>query len=535
MNHTVRSERRLSGVVLTAAVSVVSVLGTLLIAGPLDPPPGPVAPTYKTLAEIEPRIAINSANTPGDASSVFRITQRGSYYLTGNISGAPGKHTIKIEADEVTVDLNGFSIIGTGTSLDGLSTPVPRRSITVRNGTIREHGGSGIFLGTSNPVLLEDLTSSSNLFDGVWPGSGATVNRVKAINNAKDGFNLSNTLASTLSDCVATGNDAGFKTPGGSVSYVRCLAQSNRLNGFEISYGGRVTECISFTNAGAGFVASGERALLEGCNAEGNTKEGFVIQSFDNTLTRCVARGNGTGVTKYSGFRTGGGGPVNSVFTECVAIFSGKAGFELSGGRPSLNRCESNDNFTEGVFASIVVVTTLDSRFEGNGTRGLDIGAGSVVENCTIRNNTGDGVRINGNGNAVIRRSQIVSNGAIGASIGNGSVVEDCLIGTNFNQGVLAGTLSIVRRCTLDTNGTAAGNSHPHLSFTGGGNLVEDNYIFNGDSGIVVSSGGGTIVRRNICNSTANNYGGIVAGNRVANINTSATLTSTNPNDNFSY
>ena len=55
----------------------------------------------------EPRIAINTASTPGDADSVFRITQPGSYYLTGNTSGVAAKHGIEIDASDVTLDLMG--------------------------------------------------------------------------------------------------------------------------------------------------------------------------------------------------------------------------------------------------------------------------------------------------------------------------------------------------------------------------------------------------------------------------------------------
>lgn len=58
-------------------------------AGDLNPPAGPVSPTHKTLTEIEPRTAISMANTPGDADSLFKITQPGSYYLTGNITASP--------------------------------------------------------------------------------------------------------------------------------------------------------------------------------------------------------------------------------------------------------------------------------------------------------------------------------------------------------------------------------------------------------------------------------------------------------------
>ena len=42
-----------------------SAAAALVLAGPLTPPAGPVASSFKTLGEVEPRIAITAANTPG--------------------------------------------------------------------------------------------------------------------------------------------------------------------------------------------------------------------------------------------------------------------------------------------------------------------------------------------------------------------------------------------------------------------------------------------------------------------------------------
>src|SRR6185295_5336210 len=51
---------------------LVVVVGTLAtFGGPLDPPAGPVAPTGKTLTEVQPRTAVNAANTPGTPTAVF--------------------------------------------------------------------------------------------------------------------------------------------------------------------------------------------------------------------------------------------------------------------------------------------------------------------------------------------------------------------------------------------------------------------------------------------------------------------------------
>src|SRR6478672_5324618 len=105
------NRRRIS---LAGPVLVAAVVATVLWvnAGDLNPPAGPVASTMKTLSEVEPRIAINATNTPGDADSVFKISQPGSYYLTGNVTGVASKYGIEIAASGVTVDLAGFELTG---------------------------------------------------------------------------------------------------------------------------------------------------------------------------------------------------------------------------------------------------------------------------------------------------------------------------------------------------------------------------------------------------------------------------------------
>src|SRR6266568_4278046 len=95
----------------------------------------------------------------------YKITQPGSYRLSGNPTVPDANTTaIQVLADNVIIDLNGFSIIGpvvcTGSPVTSCS-PTPTNSnvnpnagvdgglfnnITVVNGTVRGMGRRGIFL-----------------------------------------------------------------------------------------------------------------------------------------------------------------------------------------------------------------------------------------------------------------------------------------------------------------------------------------------------------------------------------------------------
>src|SRR6185503_15533594 len=92
--------------------------------GPLTPlaPPGP---TMKTLQQVEPRTPISALP--------FNITNAGAYYLTTNLSGNAG---ISINASNVTVDLNGFSLLGAGNGT-GILVGSAQVGISVRNGGVR--------------------------------------------------------------------------------------------------------------------------------------------------------------------------------------------------------------------------------------------------------------------------------------------------------------------------------------------------------------------------------------------------------------
>src|SRR5207249_3510441 len=105
-----------------------------LRAGSLSPPAGSIAPTMKTLSEIQPRINVNALPPDAGGISLHAISQPGSYFLTDNLLGAAGKYGILIDADNVTLDLNGFSVTGVPGAISGIYVGNAHSKISVASG-----------------------------------------------------------------------------------------------------------------------------------------------------------------------------------------------------------------------------------------------------------------------------------------------------------------------------------------------------------------------------------------------------------------
>jgi parallel beta-helix repeat protein len=273
-------------------VGGIALVAGLTIAGPLDPPAGPVSPTYKTLAEVEPRIAVSPANTPGSATAVFTISQPGSYYLTGDITGEPAKHAIEITVGGVTLDLMGFHLTGVAGSLDGVRA-VGLGDIAVVNGSVRNCGAIGVHLNNTANVRLADLRVSGCTSIGIITGDTAVVTECSARSNGSIGISVG--VASAVRHCVARSNGAHGISVGSDSIIIGCTASSNTINGISASFGTTISQCSARFNQGSGFnISSG--SVIECCTAQSSTLDG--IRATGESIIRnnvCDSNGVSTG------------------------------------------------------------------------------------------------------------------------------------------------------------------------------------------------------------------------------------------------
>ncbi|MBC7773116.1 MAG: right-handed parallel beta-helix repeat-containing protein [Pyrinomonadaceae bacterium] len=256
---------------LSVIVAALAAGGTLVaLAGPLDPPPGPVSSTLPVLLS-----SIDIESLPGDANCKHLISQPGSYHFSRNITGVAGKAGICITVGCVVLDFDGFELVGVPGSGDGINGGVGanKRSIVVRNGCVRNWGGDGIDLGSVPTYAgrIDDIRAIDNFGHGMLSGQGYII-----------------------TNCVANGNGAaggataaGIALNSGTLA-IGCNSSKNLGGGIFSNPGGKIQDCIAFENVGFGIhVTSGCFVLENNCR-----DNGFGASVAANILAGTIA-GNG--------------------------------------------------------------------------------------------------------------------------------------------------------------------------------------------------------------------------------------------------
>lgn len=271
------------------------------------------------------------------------ITSSGYYYLGDNLTSTG--NGITVEADNVTTDLCGFSLIGPGSSSGGnygiyLSA---RSNIEIRNGTVREFGSHGIYGSgaacRNNRVLGVTIRDSGGT--GMYlDGRGHQVTSCNAYQNGGTGIHTSyysrihgcsaiqngNYGISSLKGCTVSGNTAAF----------------NATNGIGASDGNEISGNTANNNSQNGISAVGRGNTISNNAAQDNEDLGLYA-AIGNTVIGNAAYSNGS-----SGILVGAGCTVKNN----TSSFNQGDGIDLAGnclvdGNTAYHNNESSGSYVD--------------------------------------------------------------------------------------------------------------------------------------------------------------------------------------------
>jgi len=271
--------------------------------GDLDPPTGSPAPNMKTLQEIWDKLGDIETGITGVESDVagvvadprtpitslpITIDQPGSYYFTGNLEFTdPTGNAIDITADNVTLDLNGFTLSSVATVTGrAISIAIPAGGV-VNNTTVR----NGKIVGNTT---VTDIGTTWTVVEGGFQsgiscsGTGCRVEEVGASACRESGIEV--TFDSYVSNCAGFGNGGtGISASWGSGVF-NCVAKGNGDRGIS---GLKATCRGSTARQNGGHGIDQDRGIVTECFASDNRLDGIRISGGAGVVTQSFAEENG--------------------------------------------------------------------------------------------------------------------------------------------------------------------------------------------------------------------------------------------------
>ncbi|MFH0953191.1 MAG: right-handed parallel beta-helix repeat-containing protein [Verrucomicrobiota bacterium] len=186
---------------------------------------------------------------------------------------------ITVNADDVTIDMAGHTLVGPGgTDGCGIYQSSNRCNLRVVNGMVTHWQGylgpgmAGIWAAGVNSQL-ENVQAATNYY-GIRAGKGSVLSACSAANNLNYGIIV--TEGGTLSGCAASDNGAAGILTGQGSTLSDCVAYRNRTRGISTGRACGVSRCNASYNTGEGINADTSSRVSD-CVANNNSSDGIEV------------------------------------------------------------------------------------------------------------------------------------------------------------------------------------------------------------------------------------------------------------------
>ncbi len=359
-----------------------------------------------------------------DGKATFIISKSGSYILNGDVTMTANVTCINITVSDVTIDLNGHTITGTGSgSANGI---IGLHNIVIYNGRIENFSqkegislmnnaaihdvivrACKIGINVTDNCNLKNIFASENTNIGIQANDGGIIEKCSIMYNCTNptsltgaGIYVGNKMI--IRDCSVVNN--GTSVPTNNIYGIFCKNECQIIN----------NNCSgnTFSNSGGGvYVAgiySGYRCLIQDNNCSGNyitSGNGYVYGIYTQNYSKII----GNNCSDNKGFNSSGTVYVYGIFAYDNCLIQD-------------NNVSKNIAYSTSTTMAVYGINISDYCYvKGN----------CVTENKNTDDNKGYGIYSGGNSNR-IEGNQCV-NHLTGISLNTGK--SDCVVRLNTTSG----------------------------------------------------------------------------------------------------
>jgi hypothetical protein len=337
----------------------------------------------KTIEQTEPRTAIGILP--------YVITASGSYYLTANLLGLSGQNGITVAADDVSIDLNGFTLSGADGTGSAITLSGSHSHLTAFNGGVR-NWGDGVSWPCCGAYRVSRLTCAFNHNNGITVGSDSVVENCILDSNGGVGIQASGTNNLLTANTVVNSGSHGIVV-GDYGKVMNCSVRNSGGIGIQVNGTAGDIVCNGVVNAGQAGISVGDNSSVRWCNIIGSSGVGFQGGVFVTADWNTCRSGKSHGFVMANG----------AVIRNCTADSNAGDGFQAGASSSFFANLARKNTGRGGLLGDSS--EAHNSSFFANASHGLQVGSKSLVAaNAFLGNGaggSGSGLVLTGTGNQV--------------------------------------------------------------------------------------------------------------------------------------
>lgn len=450
--------------------------------------------------------AIKGFATPiTNADLPLNITVSGRYAAVEPLSYTPGGSPITIDADNVYLTFNGYTLTVGNKTASSIVVMNGRNNVSIVNGAI--NGGDTVFfMGNHDGITLDSLymndcgTAGNAAFTIAGGSNNITASNLRENGRQNsDGLFIQNCTNIRVSNCSFDNNLSNglVITECRHATVENVIANQTNLTGITIGTSSDVylTNCsVAALSAGLAPIAynileDSEQVVLNNCSSAGNGTNSIGLFIRDCTAVSCK---------KFSSYNDNIGIQQSDTVSNSSLITIEDSTIELA----ATNAILFDTNISNVLFQNVNVISAGATAILG--TNGSNI----VFKNLQLLDLVGDaGIQFTTLDNFVLKNSSLIGHTPLPttlveiidiANISNSLVKNNTLLGNhNLNNGINL-SATVLNTCLLD-NYVSNVSSFGIQTFVASNYVLANNIAANNDVGIGIANGTACAIRNCTC------------------------------------